>query len=285
LQNFDAGQVNILMNALLIAGIYLISKKREVAGGMLFGFAAMFKYMPVLFIPYFFLRKRYRIFFAAIGSIALYCLFPAFFTGVKHNFFLLKHWLPFISNTSFDSISLVDYKNQSLLAAVLRFSYVQSPYGIELVSLNKYLSGAIAMMLSLILYVLSLYPRRHHETDITPEYNRFYDNLDFGLLCICMALLNPNAWLINFVALIFPYMVLICYLLRIRFKDKFLVGVLAGSFILGSLPSETLLGNTLENLFEVYSSVTFSALVVFAGLLKLKFGKISLINTQPQETE
>lgn len=58
IHNFDSGQSNILMFFSIIAGLYYIFKKRGWAGGALLAFSVMIKYTPLLFIPYFIVRKK-----------------------------------------------------------------------------------------------------------------------------------------------------------------------------------------------------------------------------------
>ncbi|MGH7533432.1 MAG: glycosyltransferase family 87 protein [Gemmatimonadales bacterium] len=67
LSNFEHLQVNILIFTLALAGLAQHRKGRDGAGGALIGLAAALKVMPVLFVPYFIWRRRWR----AAASTAL----------------------------------------------------------------------------------------------------------------------------------------------------------------------------------------------------------------------
>jgi hypothetical protein len=120
-QVFDSGQVNIIVLGLIICGFYLLHSKREFAAGALIGLSVMFKYMPVIILPYLFLRKKYKCAFFMIFFIAVYCLLPALYVGWGTQMKYLGSWLPFISDTSLDKGSWYDPENQSLYSMAIRY--------------------------------------------------------------------------------------------------------------------------------------------------------------------
>jgi hypothetical protein len=75
--NFEHLQVNILIFALVLAGLLLHRARREAAGGTLLGLAAALKVMPVVFIPYFLVRRQWRV--AGFMTVAVigWSLLPA----------------------------------------------------------------------------------------------------------------------------------------------------------------------------------------------------------------
>lgn len=158
LQTLDSGQVNIIMFLAVLGGLYCLQKAQEPAGTALLAFSIMFKYMPAVFLPYFLVRKKIKF----IGLIALFslifCFLPAIYTGVEKAMVYLRNWLPFITETSLDSGSWCDFKNQSLYSFILRYFTTGSPYGISLVDLTFAQAMTIAISLGSALYFLILIP-------------------------------------------------------------------------------------------------------------------------------
>ena len=120
--------------------------------------------------------------------------------------------------------------------------------------------------MAFLLYVLALWPGRN---------KIFQPSIDYALLFLCMAMFNPNAWLINYVTFIFSYMFIIYYLLRTRPFDKKTLILLLGAFLLTSAANEFMAGDKFQNLFEELSSVTIGAMVLFLTLGRLKYARQS----------
>ncbi|MDD5584078.1 MAG: glycosyltransferase family 87 protein [Candidatus Omnitrophica bacterium] len=264
LQVLHQGQVTIVMFALVVVGLWLLEKKKEVPAAALLAFSVMLKYTSAIFLPFFLFRKNRRLISLIIICIAVYCLLPAVHVGLEKEAQYLKKWLPFISDTSLDKGSLYDYKNQSLLSLCLRFFTKESPYAIVILPLTFTQGLIIAVLAASMIYGGILWRKTE---------NRFYRALDYSLLFICMAFFNPNAWMSNFIFLIPAYMTLLYYLMKTRFKDVMAITLVVVSFALGSWGSESVVGNSLENLLEELSSVTIAGLLLTVALLRLKFSR------------
>lgn len=278
LHSLDSGQVSIPMVALVILGLHFISKRHKLTGSFFIGGSVMIKYLPALFIPYFFLKKKYKLTVFIIVLILFYCLLPILFIGIERNSFYLSKWLPFISATSLDKSSILDFKNQSLWSMVARLLSKDNQCGIQVAKLNIYTILLITSIFCIIFYIFIIFPT--NKKMLMPQLNQFYNCIDYGMLFICISLFNPNAWIHNFVSLFFPYMVIIYYLMISKFKDKVIVFFVLVSFILCSWGSEALVGDRLQGLFESYSIVTLGALFLFSALVKIKFSKNLLIKQE-----
>ncbi len=262
LQVFDSGQVGIIILALVVGGLYFLNKNKNVFGAALIGLSAMFKYTSLIFLPFFFFKKKKKIVILIMIFILLYCLIPAVYVGVNTHIEYLKKWFPSITSTSLDKGSWYDYKNQSIYSLVLRFFSAASPYKISVANLTFDQSMAISFFLVTIIYSLIIFPKTK---------DGFYNPVEYSLLFICTALFNPNAWMHNFVIHIFVYMTLFYYLIRVNFKDKISLTGVVVSFVLMSLMSESIVGNSLENISEELSCVTIGTMILVFVLLRLKF--------------
>jgi hypothetical protein len=217
----DSGQVTIMIFALIISGLYLLRKKKDILAAALLALSVMFKYTSIIFLPYFLIRKKIKLSAFMILFILFYCFLPAAYVGINKNSHYLKNWMPFISETSLDKGSWYDSKNQSLYSFVLRmFSKDSQLNPIAQLTFNQVL--IISAVIGMLIYFLIIVRGKNKETEL----------IDYALLFLFMALFNPNAWLANFVFFIFAYMIIIHYLLNAKFKDKNTLIFMVLSFII-----------------------------------------------------
>ncbi|MFH1360932.1 MAG: glycosyltransferase family 87 protein [Candidatus Omnitrophota bacterium] len=261
---WDSGQVNLIMVFLVLVALYLFENKRAFFGSAFLGLSVMFKYMPAIFLPYLLLRARTGIIILTICFVCIFLALPALYVGVDNQVNYLQKWMPFITKTSLDQSSWYDYKNQSVYSFALRYLSPDSPYGRPVGRLTFQEALLTGIFLAVLIYLLTL----------QPAANRNDTNLiDYGLLMIGMAIFNPNAWMTNFVVLLFVYIYLLSYLMKENFKDKLTLVLMILAFALSSWAAESVVGDQFENLFEELSSVTIAALLLVFALLRLKFRK------------
>lgn len=277
LHNFDAGQTNILMLASIIMGLYFIAQKREIVGGAIFAFSIMIKYTPLVFIPYFLVKRKFKLSFVIIISVIIYFLLPSLFIGFKKNIFYLKNLLPFLTqSTIFDQMTVLDPKNQSLLSMISRFftyciAYFHAPpmpfqsWNLSAAKINLiFVSAAIFLYL-----MVFCNPKRR---DIAKDSSIYY-NIDYAQLLICVILFNLNSWKPNYILLAMAYFIVLYYLLSVRFKDIVALMLLIISYILNLITMDAIFGKTITYKLCFYSPLTISALITFALLFKIKFSK------------
>lgn len=279
---WDSGQVNIVMCVLVLTGLYLSQQRKDVAASLLLAASVLFKYMPALFLPYFIARKRWKAAFLTFLFLLVLLFLPVLAGGggVRKNISDLAAWLPSIVNSSLDAGSYLNFKNQSLFSMVLRFT-TYSAHPVNVLDLSFAQALKTSYVCAFLLYLLVLLPARSVKSSVSTGTagRRDTTTLDYGMIFICMALFNPNGWMTNFVALAFPYVLLVSYLIRVKGRDGFVLTLVVLSFILTSWMSQDIVGNRIENLSEMFSCVTLGALFLMAALVKLKFGSMEKTNT------
>lgn len=275
--NLNSGQSNILMLASMVIGLYYTSKKREILGAAIFAFSIMVKYTPLIFIPYFLLRRKFKLSLAIIFAILFYLLLPSLFIGLKANLEYIKGLIPFLSNsTILDQITILTGKNQSLLSAIYRsftpciLYFHAPPMPFQSWNVSPAMIKKIFLAAALAIYALALYPKKKNGF---AKNNTMLYNVDYALLSICTVLFNLNAWVHAFILLSMAYFVIVYYLIRNNFKDKVVFALLLASYILNSFTTQSVLGKSLMYKIYFYSPLTISALITFAALLKIKFLK------------
>ena len=79
--NFDHLQINLLLFALVLLGLELGAKGRDVAGGALIGLASAIKVMPLVFVPYLVWRRKRRLAAVVAATWTAFSLSPALVLG------------------------------------------------------------------------------------------------------------------------------------------------------------------------------------------------------------
>ncbi len=144
-----------------------------------------------------------------VGGVLLFAA-PAALVGREGTCQLHAAW---IEHTAATQVPVQIYRpgNQSLLAELARLPPISNGhqcYSLErltqLARVYPYvLAGALAALYAWILWDRS---RHRQETSVPPD--RSWDPLHFALLLIFLTLANPRAWRCNFVALLFPCLLL-----------------------------------------------------------------------------
>ncbi|MFA4842334.1 MAG: glycosyltransferase family 87 protein [Candidatus Omnitrophota bacterium] len=266
--NFDTGQTNILVMASIISGIYFIQKNKPIPAGALLGFSAMIKYTPLIFIPYFFFRRKFRLLAIMLISIFVYLWLPSLAIGLKQNFYYLKGLPVFLrQSTIFDQMTILDPKNQSLLSMWQRFftscvAYFHAPaMPFERLNASPMTIQLVYLFSALGLYAAALVKSRREDHPLE----------DYCLLAICVALFNLNAWVHNYILLALPYFVILYYLVKRGFRDRVVAILLVISFMLNFVTAGAFWSEKTAYKLYFYSPFALSALAAFLALIKVKF--------------
>jgi hypothetical protein len=113
-REMELGQVNILIVFILTSMLAAIVKTRDVQAGVLWALSLFFKPYALIFLPYFVLKKRFRIVAVGTAALAAGLAVPALFYGVRGNFEVLKEWISTLSLSTPGLMAVGD--NASLLA-------------------------------------------------------------------------------------------------------------------------------------------------------------------------
>ena len=214
--------------------------------------------MPVLLLPYFVLHRRWKVLAGvALGSFLAF-LMPALIAGFRENWVLHQKMIPYLFWSALDKGSMITDKNQSLFSMLFRFFSSESWYRIQITELGLPAMQWVHRAAAALLYGLCLFGKRRPV-------------LDYALLSVTMALLNPNAWAHAYLFLLPGTMVLLHHLLTQTRPNLWVLLALVGSFVWGSLSGEAFTRWWASDFFELSSNLTFSGLLVFCGLLYLRW--------------
>jgi alpha-1,2-mannosyltransferase len=262
--NFDHLQVNIVVFALALGGLYWQRRGRWLAGSTALGCAAAMKVMPVVFIPYLAYRRRWREAIATATATALLSLSPMLLFGWSRFWDYVAAWRA--------AVTLgwgVGKMNQSVFAMWDRWlGHGMLPFTVR--GMNDLPESGALVVIVVSAFTLGLITAAACWLFRGEENDDWRTATEWSIVLIVSALFGPLTWKAYLVVLLLPHTLLFAAWRSVRLdaRTRRMVGwVLLVAVVLGTLPSPGLVGKTLAGMLEMSSAVTLSALILLAGLL------------------
>jgi hypothetical protein len=194
IQAFVGREIEILEFALLTGAFFLLRRNRDVSAGTLIGLAAMTKYLPVIFVPYLLLKKRWRASAAALTTILIVAVLGQALLGFQHSvtFRRTREWTA-------EAVFRPHADNQALANVVQRL-VTTGMYANEEKVTPRYPAAARALGLTLQLGItglvfLALWRRRHGPVVAW----------EFGLVLMTMIIVPPWSNIYYLLFLVVPF--------------------------------------------------------------------------------
>ena len=217
---FDLGQPNLMLLAILLAGIALLQMKRQWAAGFMFAAAVALKAFPLAIFPYLIWRRRW---WAALSMLLMTGVFlflvPAPFRGFERNAQDVKTWaggmLFSASEKGFGQRPDQNWgwNNNSLIGVTHRYlrpinAEAENPaakrLSVNLLNLTFDQANLVLLGVAVLIglgFIIALPPERRR----TPAS----DGAEYALLISLMTIASPLARAYYFVWLLFPFTVLV----------------------------------------------------------------------------
>ncbi len=217
---YDLGQPNLMLLALVLAGLALLQARREWSAGAMFAAAVALKAFPVTILPYLLWRRRWR---AALGMVAMTAVFllivPAPLRGFERNLDEVKTWgAGMIFSASEKGYGQRPeqnwgWKNNSIIAVVHRYvrpinAEAEKPEArplyvnfLDLTFDQANIVLAVVAGLVGLGFVAALPPERRRTAAS--------DAAEYALLIALMTIASPLARAYYFVWLLFPFTLLV----------------------------------------------------------------------------
>ncbi len=250
-REIELGQVNIFIFLLLIMMIKASLKKSDVKGGLFLGFSLIFKPYGLVFLPYFILKKRFKLIASGLGTVLIGLILPVIFYGLRGNITILKAWQKTLSQST---PGLIDhYDNASIFAFFLKIVPDESR---ELAFIFIICSGLLIAFSFLWMMILG-----KRENLKKPEV------LEYSFLFVLIPLFSPLAWYYNYLYSILTIVFLINYLDKFSKVLKYVL--IANLIIIGGSLREVLRKEAFR-FYTGYSLVVISYLIVLFHLFYLR---------------
>lgn len=125
------GQVNILLLAFYVFIIFAIKKNKQILAAFLLAISIFIKPFGLIFLPYLFLKKKYRLLLYIAGFMLLLFVLPLLFYPSFDSFIALNHaWINELSIELGNKQELLSKANHTIFSVLARFT----PIGFVLTS-------------------------------------------------------------------------------------------------------------------------------------------------------
>jgi hypothetical protein len=300
LSDLQHGNINILILFVCMAGLIAFRNRRDWLAGTLIGLAAAIKVTPLLFVPYFAIKRQWNIVGASLCSfLALLFLVPSLVIGFGQNLWLVRSWSgamiePYVLEGKVETLQT----NQSLPGVTLRL-LTDSP-GIDLpdgslgrvnwfsVSPQAALGCVKAIMFGLLVWIGWL-SRRPASDRTDPRLA-----MECAMVFIAMLLVSERSWKHHFVTMTLPYAVLVASACPGYCSERMRVlartTIVAAFLLMASTSSELtgwLAGGAGHKYAQAYGMFCASGAMVLVALFALHWQKApspSLMNRLGSQT-
>lgn len=265
------GQTDFLILLFIFLCLLFLGRGKEFLAGIFLALSILIKPTSLIFIPYFLYKKRFKLTGSAIAMSLVFLLLPSLVYGFWGNIDLLLGWKTIMSISS--PPLLANDMNQSIFAFFYRL-FTSVPYEVNILNLNYTVVNVLiyAAIISSFIFLLFL-NRKSKVVEKSLFHNK--ESIEYSLLFIFMALFSPLGWFQNYSSSILAIMILVYYVLEMRFRDKFILIMLVLFFILVDVINFETVGRRLNDLSLYLSFITWGIFILIACLSKLRLSKIA----------
>lgn len=292
--NLKLGQINLLVFYFTVLGLYIIERRgMPFRGGAIVGMAGVLKYMPIFFLLYFAVKRRWRECAGMMtGVIVCFVLIPGIFLGPSRSIELQKEFIKqgtrrvdqmvgsaVVSGESlhtfvYSILTPIDVSPKISMEAAKQGG---SPIYINVVNLNPKQAQTIARIFcALILLAMGWFLRpRASETYLPGIPPRCM--WEYGLMFMVLLVISPEARKAQFLTTYIPSATLIMGYYTIsasgrhspRVKWFLVLFILSQALLIGT---SRVAGESLERFLDAYDGIGWGALIL--GLLMIPGVKI-----------
>lgn len=248
-REFELGQVNLLILGLILTALIAFQKRKDGWAGLFWALSLFFKPYALVFLPYFLLKKRFRLLAAGTAAAAFGLALPSVFYGWNANWSVLKEWVGTLSQSTPVLLEVGD--NASL------YAFLAKHLGSGSFTMGLFLALAALLAAS----VLWLMARSRRGTAARPEV------LDGAYLLVLIPLLSPLGWYYNYLYGLAAVVLILNAFNRLSPTWRLIA---AADFLLIGGTLREVLGKTAFRFYTHHSLVALNFLVVLLVLAYLR---------------
>lgn len=301
--NLKLGQINLLVFYFTVLGLYIIERRgMPFRGGVIVGMAGVLKYMPVFFLLYFAVKRRWWECAGMVtGVIVCFVLIPGIFLGPSRSIELQKDFIKqgtrrvdqmvgsaVVSGESLHTFVYSILTPTDVLPKISMEAAKQggSPIYINVANLNRKQAQTIARIFcALILLATGWFLRPRDGKPCLPEIPPRWI-CEYGLMFMVFLIISPEARKAQFLTTYIPCATVIMGYYTISASGghaprvKWFLGlfILSQALIIGT---SRVAGKSLARFLDTYDSIAWGALIL--GLLMILGMKIGQIEHQSQK--
>jgi hypothetical protein len=263
--NFELLQINMILFALALWGLYLQAYGREAAGGIAIAAAAAMKVMAIAFLPYLLYRKRWRAAFWMAAASLFFFFVPALFLGWTNFWSGVVLW-PVALRASWGAGN-AHQSVYSMWDRILGYGYI--PFAVPgtfMLPLSGARSAKLAWEITCaIVAVLGAIAFRG-----SPRPDSRWAQVEWAVVFVAATILSPLTRKPYLVVLLLPYALLYAAWRSTDLEPRVrrvLRNVIFVSFALSMPTLHDVIGKSLAVRLEMGSVVTYGSLIMLGGLI------------------
>lgn len=265
INDMDLLQINSILFALALWGLYLQARGRDAAGGIVIGAAAALKIMAVVFLPYLLYRRRWRAAFWMAAASVVFFLCPAVIFGWAKFWKDVALWIHTLHNTLESGNagqSVYEMWDRILGYGYIPFAvpgtFVLPMSGARIVKVAYDITLAVAAALGWIAF------------RGRPRPDSWWAYVEWSVVFVAATILSPLTRKAYLVVLLLPYALLYAAWRSsdLDARSRRILRAVALICFACSIPTmHDLIGKALAVRLEMGSIVTYGTLILLGGLL------------------
>jgi len=255
-REIELGQVNILIIFVLIMMLRTVVKKKDVPAGILWGISLFVKPYALIFLPYFILKKRFKLIATGLIVLIVGLALPVLTFGFKGNLLVLKEWAFTLSRSTPGQIAAGD------TASLYAFLWKILPGHPDFWTMFLWLVIGSAVG---VVFLWMMGEGRKRDLNM-PEI------LEAAFLMILIPFFSPLGWNYNYIYSVLAVVLILNYWPRFPLAWKY---VLAVDLILIGATLQEVLGKTLFRFYTYNSLIVINFLIVLAALAYIRAKKLA----------
>lgn len=291
LYHLSYAQANILLVALIVCGLKLTAKKRDEAGGFLIGAATVIKTIAIPFLFWFVVRGSLRTLFGVAAGIFIGAiLIPGLVFGFDKNWEYVSFWfnqivlaedlgtgkVPLPFNVSLQALLHRLFENRAA------FNYQGSPVSFTIVALSAETIKILERLIqAAVLFFIAVYAFKYRKsTELVSKWG------GAALTFAMIPLFAPTAQKHYFVMLLPAYLYVVYVWYFLQLKDFWFRAFVAASFVLATLTTDGIVGDTLDDFFTVSGFIAYGTIMLAFAVFRAAscLEKINVANPAVERT-
>ncbi|MGB8952481.1 MAG: glycosyltransferase family 87 protein [Candidatus Aminicenantales bacterium] len=246
-REIELGQVNIFLIFLLSLMVAAIVMGKNIRAGWLWSFSLFFKPYALVFLPYFLLKRRFKLIASGAAMIFIGLFLPTLFFNFQGNLSVLQEWMSTLFQSTPGLIKV--YDNASLYAFFLK---VFPSLGIRFIEI---LIALVFLFLALLLIWMM-------RTGRTAALSR-PEILETSYLLVLIPLFSPLGWYYNYLYSLLAVVFLLNYFKRFPPVLRY---ILVANFVAIGGSLREVLGKSVFRFYNYNSLMVVSYLLILLYL-------------------
>ncbi len=257
------GQVNAFVLFFIVAALYSLEKQKEWKAAIFFSFSCV-KIVPLVFLPYFLIRKKWTFLVKLSSVFAMLGLFYFGWFGFAKGWLYINNWFE-ISHLKINMEQNAFVDNQSLLGLIARSVLHTHIMGEnQLLYTMRLFTTSSILLTSLTLYAIWRIPKEKIQME-----------LEISIMLVLMLLVSPDTRIAHLVHFLIPVMFFTKEIFLERKRGETIVAML---LIILILIGQDLTGRVFMDWARSLSVHTFLMLLLLFWMLRIARRDQSYLN-------